>query len=103
QAHGSSWRRFQSRAPCAEVYRRSLSLARSVVPKVGRRLPGDLAEHPVKMRQRLETDGVSNLTDAEVRILQEILCLFHSHAPEIAGEGQARSLPKHFAKVESAH
>ena len=86
-----------------QVYRRSLGLARAVVPKVGRRLPGDLAEDPVKMRQGLETDGVRNLTDTEVRILQEILCLFHSDAPEVISEGQARSFLKYLAKVESAH
>ena len=78
-------------------------MARADVPKGGWRLTGSFAEDSVKMGQRLEPDGVRNLTDTEVRIQQEILCPLHSDAPEIVGEGQAGSLPEEFTKIEGAH
>lgn len=54
------------------------------------------------MRERLETDFVSDFADAQVRIEQKIPGFFHANARNVLGEVQAGRFFEHFAKVEGA-
>ena len=53
---------------CAPTPHRPLGVANAVIPKGGWCLTGCFAEDSIKMGRRLETDGIRNLTDTEVRV-----------------------------------
>ena len=55
------------------------------------------------MRQRLKSDLVSDLTNAQVGVEQQVPRLLHSHAREVVGEVGAGCLLEHFAEIEGAH
>src|SRR5437868_2298999 len=68
------------------------SSMRQVAPKFSGRLSHHFLEHAVEMRQRLETDFVGNLADAQVRIQQEVAGVFDPYSRKVFGEIDSREL-----------
>ena len=62
-----------------------------------------LFEHPVEMRQRLETDLEGDFAHPQIRIQQEIFGFFDPHPRDIVREIDAGDLLEHLAKIEAAH
>ena len=69
---------------------------------IRRRFAGNFFEHAIKMRERLETNLVSDFANAQIRVEQKILRAFDANPRDVFGKVEARALLEHLAEIKCA-